>query len=103
MNTKLKRTLSWMSALLVVALLTVIFPSPAAADDDDPPGRVARLDYRQGAVSFRPAGESDWVSAVTNRPMTTGDALWADGGARSELQLDSATIRLDGGQHFAPK
>jgi hypothetical protein len=28
----------------------------------------------QGSVSFQPAGESDWVQAVPNRPMTTGDS-----------------------------
>ncbi len=47
--------------------------------DQDPPGRVARLNYSQGSISFRPAGENDWVTAVPNRPMVTGDDLWADG------------------------
>src|SRR6266536_2314411 len=46
--------------------------------DQDPPGRVARLNFSQGSVSFRPAGEDDWVSSVPNRPMITGDDLWAD-------------------------
>ena len=42
-------------------------------DSNDPPGRVGRLDYSQGSVSFRPAGEDDWVSGVPNRPLVTGD------------------------------
>jgi hypothetical protein len=100
MNTKLRK-LSWMTALLAAALLTLTFPQAAAAEGDDPPGRVARLNYIQGSVSFQPAGESDWVSAVTNRPMTTGDRLWADNGARAELHTGSATIRLDGGTGFS--
>ena len=101
MNRKLKKRLSWIAALLAAALLTLTFPQAAAAEDDDPPGRVARLNYIQGSVSFQPAGESDWVSAVTNRPVTTGDRLWADNGARAELHTGSATIRLDSGTGFS--
>jgi hypothetical protein len=52
------------------------------------------LAYAQGSVSFQPAGESDWVGAVVNRPMTTGDRLWADNDGRAELQLDDSFIRL---------
>ncbi len=48
----------------------------------------------EGSVSFQPASETDWVQAVANRPMTTGDKLWADKGSRAELQLGSAVIRL---------
>ena len=60
----------------------------------DPPARVARLGYIGGAVSFSPAGENAWVQATVNRPLTTGDRLWADTGARAELQLGSALIRM---------
>ena len=81
----------------MAALLTVtLSPRIAAAGDYDPSGRVARLSYLRGSVSFQPAGESDWVSAVPNRPMTTADRLWADDDGRAEIQLGSATIRLDG-------
>ena len=68
-----------------------------AQNDDqqnDPPTRVARLGYIEGSVSFQPAGVDDWVQAVPNRPMTTGDKLWADRGSRAELQLGSSVIRL---------
>jgi hypothetical protein len=60
----------------------------------DPPSRVARVGYMTGAVSFSPAGESDWVQASVNRPLTTGDRLWADAGARAEVQIGGAMIRL---------
>ncbi len=53
-------------------------PQPAAGQDDDPPARAARLSYAQGAVSFEPAGTDDWVDAVVNRPMTSGDKIWTD-------------------------
>jgi hypothetical protein len=96
---KTLKKLGWRSALLGLALATATLPTRAAAQDDyqqqdDPPSRVARLGYMEGSVSFQPAGEQDWVGAVDNRPMTTGDKLWADKGSRAELQLGSAVIRL---------
>jgi hypothetical protein len=55
----------------------------------------------EGSVSFQPAGEPDWVQAVANRPMTTGDRLWADRDSRAELQLGSAAIRLNANTGFS--
>src|SRR5580700_10743056 len=93
MKTTLK--LVWWSAVLGIALTTVALPTRSSAQDqDDPPGRVARLGYLQGSVSFLPAGETDWVGAVPNRPMSTGDQLWTDENSRAEVQLGSAVIRL---------
>src|SRR5512140_1437376 len=60
----------------------------------DPPSRVARLGYASGEVSLSPAGGDDWVQASINRPLTTGDRLWADNGSRAELQIGGATVRL---------
>jgi len=101
MNGKWKQTMSLASMLVAAALLALSLAQNAAADQNDPPGRVARLKYVQGAVSFQPAGEPDWVSAVVNRPMTTGDKLWADTDARAELRIGSATIRLDNSTGFS--
>jgi hypothetical protein len=93
MKTTLK--LVWWSAVLGIALATIALPTRSnAQDQDDPPGRVARLGYLQGSVSFLPAGETDWVGAVPNRPMSTGDQLWTDENSRAEVQLGSAVIRL---------
>jgi len=61
----------------------------------DPPGRVARLSYSVGSVSFQPGGEGDWVQAVSNRPLTTGDNLWADKDSRAEFQMGSTSVRMD--------
>jgi hypothetical protein len=82
------------SALLVILVLfaSALAPFAKAQDQDDPPGRVARLGYMEGSVSFQPAGENEWVQAVPNRPMTTGDKLWADRDSRAEIQLGSSTI-----------
>ena len=86
-------SLVWSGLVLALSLSATVLPG-AAAQDDDPPARVARLGYIQGSVSFRPAGEDDWVGAVPNRPMTTGDSIWADENSRAEVQLGSAVIRL---------
>jgi hypothetical protein len=102
MNKTLKDIMSWISLLVGIALLTAALPQLVAAQDqDDPPGRVGRLGYMQGSVSFQPAGESDWVRAVPNRPMTTGDKLWADQDSRVEVELGSAVIRLAGNTGFS--
>ena len=66
----------------------------------DPPMRVARLGYLSGGVTFSPAGENDWVSGTLNRPLITGDRLWADRGGRVELQIGSAVIRLSSSTLF---
>ena len=103
--TKILKRFGWWSAVLGLALSTVVLPTRVAAQDqdqqDDPPSRVARLGYMEGSVSFRPAGETDWVQAVANRPMTTGDNLWADKDSRAELQLGSAVIRLNANTGFS--
>jgi len=71
-----------------------------ASNAVDPPSRVARLSLLQGAVSFVPAGENDWIQAQANRPLITGDKLWTDRGARAELQIGPAAIRVDGQSSF---
>lgn len=90
------------ATLCAALLITIALPrQAAAADRDDPPGRVARLSYLRGAVSFQPAGTSDWVTATVNRPMTTGDKLWADADSRAELHIGSAAIRLNSNTGFS--
>ncbi len=70
----MRKSVSIFLFLIFSAGLLLAFSTPAMADDD-PPGRVARLNYIQGSVSFQPAGESDWVQANPNRPLTTGDGI----------------------------
>ena len=82
-----------LTILILLSGCFLAFSSSALADDD-PPGRVARLNYIQGSISFQPGGESDWVQANPNRPLTTGDNLWADRGSRGELHIGSTSIRI---------
>src|SRR5271169_875922 len=94
----------------LLASLLLALPQIAAAQDQDPaaqaqdqtqvtqvvdpPTRVARLNYVQGSVSFEPAGEQDWLEADVNRPLTTGDNLWADKDSRGEIHIGATSIRL---------
>ena len=85
-NSKMiKHTPSFVGILGLVLVLAIMTPVGAAAEDEDPPSRVARLAYAEGSVSFQPAGTEDWVGAIVNRPLTTGDKLWADRDSRVEL------------------
>ncbi len=60
----------------------------------DPPGSVGRLSYITGSVSFQPGGVNDWVPATVNRPLTVGDQLYADAGARAEIHVPGAAFRI---------
>ena len=88
------------TSLMCILLFGMAVPQFSHAQDrddrgyDDPPSRVARLGYMQGSVSFEPAGENEWVQAVANRPMSTGDKLWADRDSRAEVQMGSSMINL---------
>jgi hypothetical protein len=81
---------------LTTVLLAIVFFATAgiANADDDPPTRVGRLNLHEGSVSFQPAGESDWISVVPNRPLVTGDRLWADANSRAEVHVGSTIIRM---------
>lgn len=93
-----KTALSKRTSALAALSLTLVFGLARAQDsesyDPDPPDRAARLSYVSGDVSLQPAGEQDWAPAITNRPMTTGDKLWTEQGARAEIYVGPAAIRL---------
>ena len=88
---------TWLCAVLLVAAVATARAQDNddfGSDADDPPGRVARMNYAQGSVSFQPGGEGDWVQAGPNRPLTSGDNLWTDRDSRAELHMGSTAIRL---------
>lgn len=76
-------------------------PAPQSGAENDPPSRAARLSFLSGTVSFQPGSVEDWVPATLNRPMTTGDRLWVEGGGRAEMHIGSAALRLNGRSNFA--
>ena len=78
-------------AAVLLGTFVLVWCGLAAAE---PPQRAARLGYIAGTVSFSPATQPDWVQAVVNRPLTTGDRLWADASSRAEVQLGGAALRV---------
>jgi hypothetical protein len=88
-------------ALAMTALLFGLASAALAqTPNEDPPGRVANLSWRDGGVVFAPAGEDEWTDLPVNRPLTRGDRLWTDRGARAELHLGSATMQVGSESHL---
>jgi Family of unknown function (DUF6600) len=90
----MRKTIRSAMSLLLLGGLFAALPAIAQSQDEDPPGRVARLNYMDGSVSYQVQGDTDWVAADPNRPLTTGDNLWADKDSRGEVHIDSNAIRL---------
>jgi len=74
----------WFAGLLVAAGLWA----------QAPPDRVARVSFLYGTVSFRPGTTQDWGDATLNLPLSDGDHLWTDRGARAELDLGTLVVRV---------
>jgi hypothetical protein len=90
----MRKFVSFFSLALFLAVLYAALPNSLFAQDADPPGRVARLNFIQGSVSYQVSGDSTWVDADPNRPLTVGDNLWADKDSRGEVHIGSNAIRL---------
>lgn len=91
-----RQTLRYVLQVLVLPCL--FFASAGSIAQEvvaDPPSRVARLAHIDGEVSMAPAGTEEWAEAILNRPITSGDRLWTENGARVELQVGSAAAYLD--------
>ncbi len=87
--------------LFLVTTLGALLVSPAFPQAPAPPGRVARLGYFAGTVSFQPAGIDDWTPAEVNHPVTTGDHIWTEADGIAELQTDNASVRIGGRTNFS--
>ena len=84
---------TWKQLLAIVAALltgTIAYAQQPGAAPDDPPVRVGRLSYINGDVSYALAGNDEWVSAQINRPIVTGDRVWADNNGRAEITVDNS-------------
>jgi hypothetical protein len=81
-----------------VALVAVLAAYASVAHaEGGPPGTVGRLAFTEGGVSFHDQDDVDWTKAIVNTPLTSGDGIWTEPGARSELSLAGTRVRLDGG------
>lgn len=82
---------AWATSMFVLASLMIAAPAMA-----DPPGRVGRISESYGAVWLADDQRGEWIAATRNRPVTTGDRLSLQPGARAVVHIGSATLRLDG-------
>src|SRR5215472_6825341 len=85
------KKIQWLLPILILGSIFLGLSQTTRAQDD-PPGRVARLNYIQGSVSYQVSGDQDWVQADPNRPLTTGDNLWADKNSRGEFHIGSTSV-----------
>jgi hypothetical protein len=99
---KTLRSRQWLATLLTATLLGMLaLASDAArAGDDDPPGRVGRVIESQGQSWLYDTDSNEWVELQRNRPITTGNRIAVDDGARLELRVGSTSVRLAGGSEL---
>ena len=81
---------TYLKSLLLVG--TLLFSAVALAD---PPGRVGRIAYTHGTVSFRASYNDDPVAAELNWPVTSQNIVSTASGARTEIRIGSTAVRLD--------
>lgn len=83
--------------LVAVVGVSVLSLATVAQAQNEPPSRVGRLAFVDGTVSFHDDEETGWSKAVVNTPLTTGDALWTEPNARSEISVAGTRVRMEGG------
>jgi hypothetical protein len=85
-------------ALWRLALVVALAATPAAAvAEDDLPGRAGRLADLGGQVFLATEDRAeDWVEALRNYTVTTGDNLWVSGDGRAEIDYGGGQFRLAG-------
>jgi len=88
-----RTTMKVLAGFVGASLITCTVMAQTQAD---PPGRVGRLAFVAGTVSFHGDEENGWTKAVVNTPLTSGDALWTEPNSRSEVSLAGTRIRMDG-------
>ena len=92
----ISRFLTWgPQALFAAALLA--FAAPASAQSEDLPARVGRLADLGGSVYVSTEERvDDWVEALRNATITSGDNLWVGENGRAEIDYGGGQFRLAG-------
>jgi hypothetical protein len=90
----MRRSIGIAAAALLSAAAATANSQPAPAGD--PPARVGRLAIVTGTVSFHDNQQTAWSPAVANTPLTSGDAVWTEPNAKSEISIAGTRVRLDG-------
>jgi hypothetical protein len=76
----------------IIAAFSLFLAGAALAD---PPTRVGRISLVEGAASIRHGEDPNWSPGALNYPVIAGDTVWVDRGARAEVEIGGAEIRLD--------
>lgn len=79
-----------------LAVTTANAQAPQQALAADPPARAGRLAFIEGNVSFHDSQQTDWSPAVVNTTLVSGEALWTEPNARSEISIAGTRVRMDG-------
>ncbi|MFZ6759797.1 DUF6600 domain-containing protein [Undibacterium sp. Ji50W] len=98
MSANLRSTPVLSIAALLIATLFVQVPARA---QDEPPGRVARVSYSYGDISFADAGTDNWSTLIPNRPIASGDSLIVAPSGRAELHVGANAVRLQEGSRIS--
>lgn len=91
-----------LAAALAASARGPVPPPPASVTSPtgDPPGRIGRLSEFTGPTWLFSPSQGEWIAAPLNRPLTSGDRLATDAGARATVRIGSTTLRLDGGSEL---
>jgi hypothetical protein len=84
----------WLGALFGLLLLSLLALPSVAAEADDPPSRAGRVAEVQGQVWIYATDSNEWIGAVRNRPVTTGDRLSTEADGRAEVRIGSTVLHL---------
>lgn len=89
----LRQTLAtrWLWLPCLIVALGVSFTAKA-----DPAGRVGRLSVIEGQIHLDNPSRNESFDPSVNQPLTSGDVLITEPRTRAEIQIGSASIRLDG-------
>src|SRR5690606_12765696 len=89
------------SRMLAAAMFALAGASVALAQDLGPheelPVRVGRLADLDGDVYVSSGRDAqDWIEALRNYTVVSGDNLWVSSGGRAEIDYGGGQFRLDG-------
>jgi len=85
--------------VLAAAVLVAGFATSLRAQDPDDQRRgVARISVANGEVSVRRGDSGEWVAAVVNAPLLTGDQISTGPNSRAEVEFDSGNALRMGGE-----
>lgn len=84
----------WLGLLFGLMLLSLLALPVDAAEADDPPGRAGRVAEVKGQVWIYATDSNEWIGAVRNRPVTTGDRLSTEADGRAEVRIGSTVLHV---------